>query len=56
MIGGGSAGNGGSDGVAGVMGLDKVPTWLAAWETEAPGEKISADRSGEVGLAHGTLL
>ena len=56
VMGGGSAGNGGSDGVAGVMGLDKVPTWLAAWETEASGEKISADRSGEVGLTRGTHL
>ena len=56
VMGGGSAGNGGSDDVAGVMGLGKDPTWLAAWETEASGEKISADRPEEVGLTHGTHL
>ena len=56
VMGGGSAGNGGSDDVAGAMGLGKAPTWLAAWETKASGEKISADRPEEVGLTRETHL
>ena len=56
VMGGGSAGNGGSDGVAGVMGLGKDPRGLCEGETEAPGEYIYADRTGESGLTHGTHL
>ena len=57
VMGGGSAGNGGGDvGVAGAMGLGRDPAWLAARETEASGEEISADRSGEFGLTLGTHL
>ena len=52
VMGGGSAGNGGGDGVAGVIGLGRDPRV----ETEAAGEYISADRSGETELARGTHL
>ena len=52
VVGGGSAGNGGSVGVAGEIGLGIDPRV----ETEAPGEYISADRSGETELVHGTHL
>ena len=56
VMGGGSVGNGGCNGVAGVMGLGKDPTWLAVRETEASGEEISAGHPGEVGLTRGTHL
>ena len=52
VLGGGSTGNGGSDGVAGEIGLGIDPRV----ETEAAGEYISADRSGETELVHGTHL
>ena len=52
VVGGGSAGNGGSVGVAGEIGLGKDPRV----ETKAAGEYISADRSRETELVHGTHL
>ena len=52
VVGGGSAGNGGSVGVAGEIGLGTDPRV----ETEATGEYISADRSRETELVHGTHL
>ena len=55
-MGGGSAGNGGSDGVADLMGLGKDPRGQAGRETEAPGKDISADRPGEIGLTRGTHM
>ena len=49
---GGSAGNGGSVRVAGEIGLGTDPRV----ETEAAGEYISVDHSGETELVHGTHL
>ena len=56
VVGGGSTGNGGMDGVAGLIGLGIDPSGLAMGEIEESRSDKLVDRLDTVDLLHGTHL